>query len=288
MKPKYFFVFLLLSYFYSCAPLLTPKTIYYCSLEDESEAKWENGSAIIKKDVDSSISSYLKYDRSDFNYHYFKFGIVNYSDNDILVDPINMFVSASKYDGTNFSYNVVDPEEYIQFLRYKGELARTEAENEVIRQQNASTVMAVTLVGVVLATATIAAIDDHNKNKNRNVSDNSMFSNSARRRASRAMCNNSVILLPPPNPGPTMEQKKDMKIHQINEAQAKEEEQIGTLFRKTTLSKNQSNEGFLLVPIDGSIKNPFSLNIQINDSVTFQYLYNLKLYQPTTPSSSSY
>jgi hypothetical protein len=115
-----------------------------------------------------------------------------------------------------------------------------------------------------------------------------MFSNSARRRASRAMCNNSVILLPPPNPTPTLEQTKDMKIHQINEAQAKEEEQIGTLFRKTTLSKYQSNEGFLLVPIDGSIKNPFSLNIQIDDFITFQYLYNLKLYQPTIPSSSSY
>lgn len=280
MKPIHFVIFLLMFFYFSCTPLLTPKTIYYCSLEDESEAKWENGSAIVKKDVDSSISSYLKYDRSDFNYHYFKFGIVNYSDNDILVDPANMFVSALKNDGTYFSYNIVDPEDYIQFLRYKGELARTEAENDVIRQRNANTVLAVTLVGVVLAAATIAAVDDNNKNKNRNVSENSMFSNSARRRASRAMCNNSVILLPPQNPGPSLEQKKDMKIYQINEAQAKEEEQIATLFRKTTLSKNQSNEGFILVPIDGSIKNPFSLNIMINDFITFQYLYNLKLYKP--------
>lgn len=275
MKKKTLFFASLYLFMSSCSDLKVPRPIYYCEVVDSSNIKWDQGKAIINMDFDSQYYTFLNYEKSDHAYHYFKFGVLSQNEKPFLFDPKNIFFTTSNLNEEPKSYPIIDPEDMILKMRYNNELMATEAENEVIRAKNANTAIILTSLGVALTAATISSMDRNKSNSNPTKTTSSDYRNK------NYPCNYNYSI--PLYEIRAMENNKNLTLEQIKINEELQHENNNKLLRKTTLFKDQVNEGIFLVPIVSTNFNTFCITIPIDDKKYGQYVFKQKIYTPATP-----
>lgn len=256
----------------SCSDLKVPRPILYCTTDESPNVKWDHGKAIINMDFDTQFYTFINYEKSDEAYHYFKYGILSQSETPVLFNPKNIFFTTLT-NGNAQTFSAIDPEEMILKMRYQNEWALTEAENKVIRAKNAQTAIVLTTIGVALTAATIAAIDD-SKNNTHNSNSKSYSKNN-----SNHLCNTNYSI--PIYSVSNMEYNKNLTLGQLKQNESIQEENNNRLIRKTTLYKDQTNEGVFLIPIVNQIPHSFCITIPIDSSHYGQFVFNQRVYNPS-------
>lgn len=234
----------------------TPKAVIRVEPDNE-DVRWQYGQAFARQEA-NGLEVQAAYNGMNREYLFFDVEIVNYEEEEVLIDPSRFFL-----DLNGFQRRAIDPEAFL--LGLEMEASKREANSK-------NTAIALGVVAVAATAAIIVAADNNNNGNNVNANNASNVGQDLNNIALATDVfsifpslvvdlsnNNQRGELPPPNP-------KDRDFW------------TDFTLRKTTLRQNERVTGKVLFPLT-ELTDRFKMGIPVETGI-FRLQFKRMLHQP--------
>ena len=194
----------------------SPRPLIRLNEDENQNFRWVRGSKLLEA-TKKNVTVYLKYQKSDQQYHMFKIFIKNNSEKDIFFDPANSFISSRNTNPTIKQF-ASDPEDML--LRIDSDYSRKEAHHKSAESFD-SFFRTLDLISDISTIGEKKTVEERNNEELQEI-------NEREYRAERKY-------------------HKQVDLYEINSRRNFWE---GQTVRKETVSQNQSAKGFILFPYD--------------------------------------